>query len=505
MNTLNLSQSILRGCLAVTITALTFVNVNAQSEEYPYDFEYGGIHYAYHNNGECMAVKSGMNFYRGDIFVPSTAYDGSGKAYKVTRIDDAAFAYCSNLTSVVLSEGIETLGAHAFESDEALASVSLPSTLTLIDSQCFSMCKNLSSIDIPGSVTTIGDEAFVLCGLTSVTFHEGLQYIGYQAFAVTNIESLSLPNTLRFLKTDAFAYCDELTGVINLPASLMVVGGGIFSRCSNINAIQVDPGCLFVKFIDNVLVSSGGTLLYYPDNNKYMRDEYYTPNYIYRIEEDAFNNISLNVLSLSENVAAIFPKAFQFCEFNTVVFPSTLSSIGDEVFSNTTVHNLILEREEPIQFDEDEWNDPFRNTSLQNHTTLIVPKGCVEKYRNAPVWRKFLTITDEMPADCPPLHKCQKPNYAFVNGGLSCWSDTEGTRCDVNFEYYYSGGGMNGTRSYFPTTEITIIAKKDGYADSDPVEIRVPMTFGKYGDLNVDGSTDVGDEILLRKEILNDK
>ena len=65
----------------------------------------------------------------------------------VTSIKDAAFNYCSSLTSV-----------------------EIPNSVTNIGDGAFGYCSALTSIEIPNSVTSIGNNAFLGCGsLTSVT------------------------------------------------------------------------------------------------------------------------------------------------------------------------------------------------------------------------------------------------------------------------------------------------------------------------------------------------
>jgi uncharacterized repeat protein (TIGR02543 family) len=67
----------------------------------------------------------------------------------VTTINDYAFAYCSNLTSVTIGNSVETIGNEAFV-----------------------YCSKLTSITIPNSVTAIGNRAFCGCALTSVVFED---------------------------------------------------------------------------------------------------------------------------------------------------------------------------------------------------------------------------------------------------------------------------------------------------------------------------------------------
>ena len=90
----------------------------------------------------------------------------------VTSIGEAAFLKYWNLRSVELHEGLEEIGDFAFSccvnpnpGSENLESIHIPSTVTKIGSGCFSGCKTLKEVTFePGSgLQTIGKNAFDEC------------------------------------------------------------------------------------------------------------------------------------------------------------------------------------------------------------------------------------------------------------------------------------------------------------------------------------------------------
>ena len=97
------------------------------------------------------------------------------------EIRPGTFQNCRNLTSVIISEGVEIIDQGAFEGCTALASVTLPSTIRLIRDRAFYGCTALTTITIPNSAESIvfESDSFGNCpGLTSET-QAALRRVGY--------------------------------------------------------------------------------------------------------------------------------------------------------------------------------------------------------------------------------------------------------------------------------------------------------------------------------------
>ncbi len=122
----------------------------------------------------------------------------------VTSVGSYAFYQCRNLVKVILADSVTTLGRNAFNNCGLLTSISLPDGITAIPDFCFNYCK-LTEIDWPANLTSIGDNAFAGCDFGDLTLPEGVTTIGDNAFSsCSNITRLTLPSTLTTLDDYAF-------------------------------------------------------------------------------------------------------------------------------------------------------------------------------------------------------------------------------------------------------------------------------------------------------------
>lgn len=87
----------------------------------------------------------------------------------VTSVGQSAFDGCSAAASVKISEGVETIGASAF-GNCIFREIALPESLTGIGADAFANCPSLESVTFRGETITIGTGAFDNCGqLQTVT------------------------------------------------------------------------------------------------------------------------------------------------------------------------------------------------------------------------------------------------------------------------------------------------------------------------------------------------
>lgn len=91
-------------------------------------------------------------------------YIGNKKKYEVPSsvniVDDMAFAFHSELKSVIIPQSVTSIGTYTFAMCQSLTDIVLPEGITSIGEGAFYNCTSLKRVTIPSSVTSIGNGAF---------------------------------------------------------------------------------------------------------------------------------------------------------------------------------------------------------------------------------------------------------------------------------------------------------------------------------------------------------
>ena len=138
---------------------------------------------------------------------------GTGDMY------DGEFSYPSwdthIIESVIISEGVTSIGEDAFCYDTTIKNVSIADSVTDIGDGAFYNCTGLTDVIIGNGVTNIGAEAFYNCtGLTDVVIGKGVTKIGISAFEdCSNLKTVTIYNAVETIGKYSFTGCSELTDV----------------------------------------------------------------------------------------------------------------------------------------------------------------------------------------------------------------------------------------------------------------------------------------------------
>ena len=242
----------------------------------------------------------------------------------VTSIGEKAFSSFTNLAEVTISSSVKSIGYWAFSYCPSLKSITVPSGVETIDSRAFAGCFILSEINVDKSNSVYSSESGVLFNKNKT---ELLTYpIGKHGASYT------IPNGVASIAEGAFPYGNCLTSV-TIPGSVTSIGDRAFSNCDSLSEIIVDKSSSTYSSENGVLFSKDKPdLLIYPKSK--AGNSYAVPDGVTSIGDGAFKNCNnLKSVTIPNSVTSIGDNAFEYCDrLNSVSIGDGVTSIGKEAF-----------------------------------------------------------------------------------------------------------------------------------------------------------------------------
>lgn len=396
----------------------------------------------------------------------------------VTKIENEAFIGCVGMVSAILPSGVVRIGDRAFKQCIGLEAVTIPEGVKSIGDEAFLDCSRIKSMTLPSSVVSVGSYAFKNCaGLESVTIAEGVASLGYEAFRnCRGIVSVALPSSITSLEDCVFEGCSGLSTIV-LSEGLLSVGRFCFADCSGLVSVRIPTS---VKNIGNeafencfglesVVISEGlesiGTLSFYGCSKL---KSVVIPSSVVSIGDYAFKKcIGLECLTILYGVERIGEESFRGCSgLKSIKIPLSVTSVGTDAFTGCSA---------------------LENVTVPACITMLSEtfKDAYKGIKKVVVLDGVAGIGNYMFKECEGLESVSIPSSvtsvgfeAFYGSGLTSVMIPSSVKSLGNEAFYRCAG----LESVIISEGVTAIGKYAFYYCSKLESITIPSSVTKIGD-----------------------
>lgn len=265
------------------------------------------------------------------LVIPKTVTNSeTGKTYTVTTIGYQAFHLCTQLTSVTLPDTIRVIGDYAFQTgwgQSSITSMNLPEGLEEVGANAF----NYVPVDfkLPSTLKRIGNSAFTWTGITEVQFGDAIEAVGDRAFSFckqlvkaevtkvtqnteglymycTALADVTIEDGVTSLPENCFFDCEKLTS-ITLPDSVTELKKSVFYGC----------GLSSLDFLNTGSVTTLGDFCF-------------------------AGNDSLHDIVIPDSVTYVGANQFYWCKYvRTITFGANVAYVGNGVMSGFFIDSSV--------------------------------------------------------------------------------------------------------------------------------------------------------------------
>ena len=271
----------------------------------------------------------------------------------ITSVGDYSFYECTSLTRVILPDTLTEIGSHAFAKCTALTEIDLNEGLSTIEDRGFEDCTALKRVFIPISVedglvsytyNPSSNKAWGIFNncreLTTVEFAEGTTRIHSGLFGGSGLKEITFPESVTEIGMYAFANCESLEE-INFSDSMKRIEERAFSNCTSVKKLDFPEN---INYIGAHSFDSDGALteVSIPLNWQNV-DIYYEYNSGDHNAWGIFNGCSsLKTVNFAEGTTYIHGGMFAGSGLTEIDLPDTVATVGDYAFSNCRSLNSFI-------------------------------------------------------------------------------------------------------------------------------------------------------------------
>ena len=461
---------------------------------------------------------------------------------KYTVIDDG-----SNVAVIGHIDGKNVKGKVIIPSTVTYKNVSYP--VTAIGKGAFYDCSGLTSVTIPNSMTKIGFWDFLGTGWynrqpNGILYLDGC-CLGYKGDKPKG--ELKIQNNTRIIASEAFYGCEDLTGALNIPSSVITIGGGAFDGCSGLTSVTI-PNSVTTIGNRTFRGCKGLTSVSIPNSITKITEDAFAlcsglsgdliiPNSVTVIEASAFNGCrGLTSIVIPNSVTSIGSGAFAFCSglSGDLIIPNSVISIGEGAFllESTGFDHIIVESGNTVYDSRGDCNAVIqtatnnlvfgcKNTVIPNSVTSIGKeafKKC-EKLTTVNIPNSVTSIGEQAFDGCSNLMSLSIPNSVASIGDCAFlftgWYNKQQKgvlyldNCCLGYKYGDEGllsherGGKNGPQGQLKIREGTRLIASHAFENCEGLtSIVIPnsvISIGSFAFKSCGGLT----SIVIPKSVTN--
>jgi len=264
------------------------------------------------------------------------------------------YPYRDFIVSIIIEDGVTSIGKFAFYGCKNLTSITIPKSVTKIGWWAFDNieCEKLRSINVDNDNPVYSSEKGILFDKVKTVLIQ---------FPPTKTDRYyAIPKSVTKIDDNAFSKCANLAYII-IPDGVTSIGSGAFSHCYNLMYIVIPNGVKCIGFA-------------------------------------TFSNCeSLISVTIPDSVTNIGWGAFHNCfSLKSITLPKGITEIGNGkcTFSECDFEHIYLQNEQPPTTDCNTFKEVDKETCV-----LHLPSGSKKRYANAEGWKEFKNIEEEVKID----------------------------------------------------------------------------------------------------------
>ena len=286
-----------------------------------------------------LGTFSNPNAYAKHFYIDGKEFSGivvlSGETY---YISNSRFVNNTEITEVIIEEGVTLIDQSAFQGCTNLRKITLPATLKNINQFAFLNCDNLTEVVFNGSIEDWFDINFTI--FNYLLEHAINLYIGGEDIANG---MFTIPNTITNITDESFAGFKGLTEVV-ISKNVVSIGERAFYGCVNLSKVTFAENSKLETIGDRAFDSSGIVSIDIPSivtnvGNRAFEGCYRLvsvslPESVKNIGQNLFNSCEkLEHVKLPRSIEIIPTGTFSSCRsLKSIELPETVTTIQDGAF-----------------------------------------------------------------------------------------------------------------------------------------------------------------------------